>query len=64
MDKIYLKIERYLLDNFGKRDLVLDPEMEIDDESDVWGIHSMTIYVKESEDGTLHYKPMFKGGKI
>lgn len=60
MQKVFKTIENYLIKNFGtKNPFVLDNNLG--DDAEVYGIHSIVILVKRADDGSVHYKPIFKG---
>lgn len=50
MDKIFKKIENYLISNFGKdNNFILDTEIVDDENADLWGFHTVKILVKRNE---------------
>lgn len=65
MDKIFKKIENYLISNFGKdNNFILDTEIVDDENADLWGFHTVKILVKRDEQtGDIHYKPIFNNSK-
>lgn len=58
IEHIYLKIEKYLAENFSE-ELTLDNSISYNDsEADVWGFNKIVILVKKVDD-KIYYKPFF-----
>lgn len=62
MEKVFKNIENYLIKCFGnKAPFILDNNLG--DDADIYGVYSIMILVKRDADGSIHYKPIFKGSK-
>lgn len=58
MEKIYVKIENYLQENFPGKKIVLRNDLKEKDFNDVWGITSILIQTR-LVGNTVEYKPKF-----
>lgn len=60
MNKIYEKIEKYLVQNFGKKHFIKDDTLQKNAEGiDTWGFNSIMLLTKD-EGEVVYFRPLFK----